>query len=116
AVQLEENGYHALVIRFPHGKAADDKRLATLDLDEDLVLLLHAIEIHRRRQHAYRTVDIGRGCEIDEDLPIREPGSELEIAYLTADFLLQFPASGVEIGCCEQRAGTHGDRLLAFQH
>ena len=76
AVDLEEDGDHALFVDLADGKAADDQRLALFDVDEDLVLDVHAVEIGRRRQHADRPVGLLKGREVGEHLGIHKPGGK----------------------------------------
>ncbi len=80
AVELEEHRDHALLVDLADRQAADDQRLALLDVDEDLVLGLHAVEIDRRRQHADRPVDLLRGGEVRKHLRIHQPRGELVFA------------------------------------
>ena len=64
AVELEEYRDHALLVSLADRKAADHERLAALDVDENLVFLLHAVEIGRGRQHADRTIFLLRGGKV----------------------------------------------------
>ena len=115
SVELEENCNHALLVDIADGEAADHKRLAALDFDEDLVLRLHAVEIDRRRQHADRAVFLLRGGEIREDLRIHQPGRELELAHFTVELCLKLRPAGIEVGILKKRTRPHGNRLLALE-
>ena len=73
AVEFEEHGDHALVIDIADRQTTHHQRLAALDIDENLVLRLHAVEIDRRRQHADRAVNLLRGSKIREHFRIHQP-------------------------------------------
>ena len=52
-VELEEHRARAVFVRVADREEAHDQRLAALDVDGDFVAGLHAVEEHRRRQHAH---------------------------------------------------------------
>ena len=72
AVHLEEDAAEALLVGVADGLRADDQRLALLELDQDLLADRQAVEEDRRRQHADRTVGVGRLGEIGVDLRVHE--------------------------------------------
>ncbi len=107
---------HALVVGLADRQAADDQRLALLDVDEDLVLGLHAVEIDRRRQHADRAVDLLRGGEVRKHLRIHQPGGELVFARACGRASPRSPCGSASRSAgLSSEPGRDGDRLLALQ-
>ena len=53
AVQLEEHQAPAVQVRIADGQELDDQRLALFDVHADFIAGVHAVEEHRRGQHAH---------------------------------------------------------------
>ena len=115
AVELKEKRRHAFVVGLADAEQADYQCLAPLDIEQNLVLDAHAVEIDRRRQDADRTVIILRHREVGKDLRIHQIRGKLGARELAAHLSLCLGAQSIEVGRLKKRAGTFRIGRLTLQ-
>src|SRR5581483_9572811 len=98
AVELEEHHPAPFAVGVPDGQAADDQRLAPVDVDGEFLVGIDAVEEGRGGQDA----DVAEGPpvlgEVGEDLRVHEVGGQLVVGDLPADPGLGLVPGGGEVG------------------
>src|SRR6185312_14052056 len=114
AVELEENGPGAVLVRLAGGHVAHDQRLPALQLDAAFLTRLHSVEEHRARQNADIAVLRTLGGIIQPYPGIHQIRSEVVIGNRTRYLLLDLGALGCKVdrGHLCARASRQWDRAL----
>ncbi len=110
AVEFEKQVRHAFaVVVLPAGEL-DHQRLAGIDVDGDLLLLVQAVEEHRRRQHRDVAVMALVRREVSEHFRVHQVGSEIAVVHLATCGFLGIEAGGIEVDRGQVRADAshHG--------
>src|SRR6185437_11783946 len=114
AVELEENGPGAVLVRLAGGHVAHDQRLPALQLDADFLTRLHSVEEHRARQNADIAVLRALGGIVQPYPGIHQIRGEVVIGNRTRYLLLDLGALGCKVdrGHLCARASRQWDRAL----